>query len=195
MCSPKGMSQLKPMIIVLLMLTSALAGCTGTDGAEGIQGPQGETGERGPPGIQGENGPASTDGQDGTDGMDADESRIAELEVELLDKDATIVILLGNISDMEEELDAVDNVIEMYYMMFVQMQNQITILQVSLEESINDSRAINDFSYLNFENAQLAGSIFQGSIWDFADLRNASLTYADFSGSSFVYAQMSGADG
>ena len=25
------MSQLKPMIIVLLMLTSALAGCTGTD--------------------------------------------------------------------------------------------------------------------------------------------------------------------
>ena len=34
------MSQLKPMIIVLLMLTSALAGCTGTDGAEGIPGPQ-----------------------------------------------------------------------------------------------------------------------------------------------------------
>ena len=28
----KGMNQLKPMIIVLLMLTSALAGCTGTDG-------------------------------------------------------------------------------------------------------------------------------------------------------------------
>ena len=27
----KGMNQLKPMIIVLLMLTSALAGCTGTD--------------------------------------------------------------------------------------------------------------------------------------------------------------------
>ena len=26
------MNQLKPMIIVLLMLTSALAGCTGSDG-------------------------------------------------------------------------------------------------------------------------------------------------------------------
>ena len=41
------MSQLKPMIIVLLMLTSALAGCAGT---EGIPGPQGETG---PPGADG----------------------------------------------------------------------------------------------------------------------------------------------
>ena len=101
----KRMSQLKPMIIVLLMLTSALAGCTGTDGAEGIPGPQGETGEQGPPGIQGETGPV------GANGMDVNESRIAELEAELASKDATIAILLGNISDMEEELGAVDNVI------------------------------------------------------------------------------------
>ena len=152
------MAGLKPMIIVLLMLTSALAGCTGTDGTEGIQGPQGETGEQGPPGIQGpqgETGPTGPNGADGTDGIDADESRIAELEAELLDKEANIVILLGNISDMEEELDAVDNVMEMYYTMLVQMQSQITILQVSLEESINDSRAMNDFSYLDFQAAQL----------------------------------------
>ena len=117
----KGMNQLKPMIIVLLMLTSALAGCTGTDGAEGISGPQGENGEQGPQGIQGETGPAGADGQngangmDGQDGMDVNESRIAQLEAELASKDATIAILLGNISDMEEELEAVDNVIEMYY--------------------------------------------------------------------------------
>ena len=107
------MNQLKPMIIVLLMLTSALAGCTGTDGAEGIPGPQGETGEQGPPGIQGETGPAGADGQngangmDGQDGVDVNESRIAQLEAELASKNATIVILLGNISDMEEELEAV----------------------------------------------------------------------------------------
>ena len=119
------MNQLKPMIIVLLMLTSALAGCTGTDGAEGIPGPQGETGEQGPQGIQGETGSAGADGQNGADGMDVNESRIAQLELELASKDATIAILLGNISDMEEELEAVDNVIEMYYMMFVQIQNDI----------------------------------------------------------------------
>jgi len=99
----EGMNQLKPMIIVLLMLTSALAGCTGTDGAEGIPGPQGETGEQGPQGIQGETGSA---GADGMNGMDVNESRIADLEAELASKDATIAILIGNISDMEEELEA-----------------------------------------------------------------------------------------
>ena len=56
------MGQLKSMIIVLLMLTSALAGCAGTDGADGTPGPQG------PPGIQGETGPAGADGKDGADG-------------------------------------------------------------------------------------------------------------------------------
>ena len=55
------MNQLKPMIIVLIMLTSVLAGCTGTDEAEEIPGPQGETGEQGPPGIQGETGTAGAD--------------------------------------------------------------------------------------------------------------------------------------
>ena len=114
-----NMDQLKPMIIVLLMLTSTLAGCTGADGAEGVQGPKGETGERGPQGIQGETGPP------GADGMDVNEPRIAQLEAELASKDATIAILLGNISDMEEELEAVDDVIEMYYMMFVQIQNNM----------------------------------------------------------------------
>ena len=158
----KGMNQLKPMIIVLLMLTSALAGCTGTDGAEGIPGPQGETGEQGPPGIQGETGAAGADGQngadglDGQDGMDVNESRIAQLEAELASKDATIAILLGNISDMEEELEAVDDVIEMYYMMFVQILKDINLQ--------NQSR--------DLSNADLSN----------ADLRYADLSYADLSG-------------
>lgn len=118
------MAQLKTVIIAMLIMTSALAGCTGNDGAQGIQGPQGETGEQGPPGIQGPQGDA---GPAGTDGIDADESHIAELEAALLAKEETITILLGNISEMEEELDAVDNVIEMYYLMIVQMQNEIII--------------------------------------------------------------------
>ena len=112
------MTMPKPIIIVSLILTSALVGCIGTDGTEGIQGPQGETGEQGPPGVQGpqgETGPAGPNGADGTDGIDADESRIAELEAELLDKEAKIVILLGNISEMEEDLISMDIMMETYY--------------------------------------------------------------------------------
>ena len=78
------MPMVKPMIIAMLILASALTGCTGSDGEEGSQGPQGEAGEQGPPGIQG---PQGDPGPSGTDGMDADESRIAELEAELVDKD------------------------------------------------------------------------------------------------------------
>ena len=195
------MAQLKPMIIAMLIMTSALAGCTGNDGAEGIQGPQGETGEQGSPGIQG---PQGDTGPAGTDGIDADESRIAELEAELFDKEETITILLGNISEMEEELDAVDNVIEMYYLMLIQMQNEIIILQASisdLENGLNKTRAINDFSYLDFRGAQLfnfnngLGPQMDPPIFDFGILENTSLTYSDFSDASFVNANLVGADG
>ena len=163
------MSQLKPMIIVLLMLTSALAGCIGTDGAEGIPGPQGETGEQGPQGIQGETGSAGADGQngangmDGQDGMDVNESRIAQLEAELASKDATIAILLGNISDMEEELEAVDDVIEMYYMMFVQIQNDMNDLESNLMHEINWVNNTVDWSYMNLSGADLHGALLGGA--------------------------------
>ena len=157
------MSQLKPMIIVLLMLTSALAGCTGTDGAEGISGPQGETGEQGPPGIQGETGSAGADGQNGANGMDVNESRIAQLEAELASKDATIAVLLGNISDMEEELEAVDNVIEMYYMMFIQIQNDMN----DLESDINCQ--IRPYAYCAGADLTLAdlngADLFGANLW------------------------------
>ena len=123
--------------------------------------------------------PAGPNGADGTDGIDADESRIAELEAELLDKEAKIVILLGNISEMEEDLISMDIMMETYYTMIVQMQSQITILQASLEESINQSRAMNDFSYLNFQGIQLhnfnngLGVQMDSPIFDFANLVNS----------------------
>ena len=182
-------------------MTSALAGCTGNDVAEGIQGPKGEPGEQGSPGIQG---PQGDTGPAGTDGIDANESRIAELEAALFDKEETITILLGNISEMEEELDAVDNVIEMYYLMIIQMQNEINILQASisdLENGFNKTRAINDFSYLDFRGAPLfnfnngLGPQMDPPIFDFANLENASLTYSDFSDASFVNANLVGANG
>ena len=167
------MSQLKPMIIVLLMLTSALAGCAGTDGAEGIPGPQGETGEQGPPGIQGETGPAGADGQNG---MDVNESRIAQLEADLASKDATIAILLGNISDMEEELEAVDDVIEMYYMMFVQIQNDMNDLESNLMDEINWVNNTVDWAYMGLSGADLS----------FTNLRNANLRDADLTGADLT---------
>jgi hypothetical protein len=194
------MSQLKPMIIVLLMLTSALAGCTGTDGAEGIPGPQGETGDQGPPGIQGETGSAGADGQngadgangnDGTNGMDINESRIAQLEAELASKDAIIAILLGNISDMEEELEAVDNVIEMYYMMFVQIQNDMN----DLESDINCQ--IRPYAYCAGADLTLAdlngANLFGANLWA-ADLSNADLSNADLSYAVLNYANLTGAN-
>jgi hypothetical protein len=209
------MSQLKPMIIVLLMLTSALAGCTGTDGAEGISGPQGETGDQGPPGIQGETGSAGADGQngangmdgqdgangmdgqdgangmDGQDGMDVNESRIAQLELELASKQATIAILLGNISDMEEELEAVDNVIEMYYMMFVQIQNDMN----DLESDINCQ--IRPYAYCAGADLTLAdlngAHLFGANLWA-ADLSNADMGNADLSYAVLNYANLTGAN-
>jgi hypothetical protein len=205
------MSQLKPMIIVLLMLTSALAGCTGTDGAEGIPGPQGETGEQGPPGIQGETGPAGADGQngadgmdgqdgaDGQDGMDVNESRIAQLEAELASKDATIAILLGNISDMEEELEAVDNVIEMYYMMFVQIQNDMNDLESNLMDEINwANNTVNwayiDLRYANLNSADLTGANLTGADLRYTDLTDADLSGADLSNAYLNDAYLNGAD-
>ena len=155
------MRNTKAIAMIVLMIASIGAGCTGTDGAEGVQGPQGETGEQGPQGIQGETGPTGADGQngadgmDGQDGMDVNESRIAQLEAELASKDATIAILLGNISDMEEELEAVDDVIEMYYMMFVQIQNDMNDLESNLMDEINWVNNTVNWAYMDLSNADL----------------------------------------
>ena len=194
------MNQLKPMIIVLLMLTSALAGCAGTDGAEGIPGPQGETGDQGPPGIQGETGSAGADGQhgadgmDGQDGMDVNESRIAQLEAELVSKDATIAILLGNISDMEEELEAVDDVIEMYYMMFVQIQNDMNDLESNLMDEINWVNNTVNWAYMDLASANLYNTNLRYANLSNANLIGANLRYANLIGANLSNAYLDSAD-
>ena len=75
------MKMANAVLFSLIMIASSLAGCTGMEGGQGDPGPQGEAGEQGPPGVQGETGPAGADGQDG---MDVNESRIAQLEAELI---------------------------------------------------------------------------------------------------------------
>ena len=88
------------------------------------------------------------------------------------------------------------------------LQQNLQDLQLDLESSIanldsrlNITRAMNDFSYLDFRGAQLfnfnngLGVQMEPPIFDFAMLDNASLTYSNFSDASFVNANLVGADG
>ena len=74
-------------------------------------------------------------------------------------------------------------------------------LQTSQDSILNKTRAINDFSYLDFRGAQLLnfnngmGVQMDPPIFDFAMMDNASLTYSNFSDASFVNANLVGADG
>jgi len=139
------------------------------------------------------------DGADGQDGMDVNESRIAQLELELASKDATIAILLGNISDMEEELEAVDNVIEMYYMMFVQIQNDMNDLESNLMDEINLANNTVNWAYMDLSNAGLSyanliGANLSNADLSYANLRFANLRFADLTNANLYNANLTGAD-
>ena len=95
-----------------------------------------------------------------------------------------------------------------YSSQIASLQQSLQSLQSNLQASISDlenrlnkTRAINDFSYLDFRGAQLFnfnnGMAIQMDppIFDFAMMDNASLTYSNFSDASFVNAQLVGADG
>jgi uncharacterized protein YjbI with pentapeptide repeats len=130
------------------------------------------------------------------DGMDVNESRIAELEAELASKDATIAILMGNISDMEEELDTVDNVIEMYYMMFVQIQNDMNDLESDINCQIRPYAycAGADLTLADLNGADLFGANLWAADLSNADLRNADLSYAVLNYANLTNANLSDAD-
>ena len=95
-----------------------------------------------------------------------------------------------------------------YSSQIASLQQSLQSLQTNLQASISDlenrlnkTRSINDFSYLDFRGAQLfnfnngLGPQMDPPIFDFAILENASLTYSNFSDASFVNAKLSGADG
>jgi len=95
-----------------------------------------------------------------------------------------------------------------YSSQIASLQQSLQSLQSNLQASISDlenrlnkTRAINDFSYLDFRGAPLfnfnngLGVQMDPPIFDFAMLDNASLTYSNFSDASFVNAQLVGADG
>ena len=95
-----------------------------------------------------------------------------------------------------------------YSSQIASLQQSLQSIQSNLQASILDlenrldvTRAINDFSYLDFRGAQLfnfnngLGVQMDPPIFDFAMMDNASLTYSNFSDASFVNAQLVGADG
>ena len=81
------------------------------------------------------------------------------------------------------------------------LQSNLQASILDLENRLDKTRAINDFSYLDFRGAQLfnfnngLGVQMDPPIFDFAMMDNASLTYSNFSDASFVNANLVGADG
>ena len=114
----------------------------------------------------------------------------------------SINAIIMTIDDMDSD-DSGDSLAQILL-----LQQALQDLQLDLESSIavldsrlNITRAMNDFSYLDFRGAQLfnfnngLGIMMDPPIFDFAMLDNASLTYSNFSDASFVNANLVGADG
>ena len=114
----------------------------------------------------------------------------------------SINAIIMTIDDMDSD-DSGDSLAQILL-----LQQALQDLQLDLESSItvldsrlNITRAMNDFSYLDFRGAQLFnfnngfGIMMDPPIFDFALMDNASLTYSNFSDASFVNANLVGADG
>ena len=114
----------------------------------------------------------------------------------------SINAIIMTIDDMDSD-DSGDSLAQILL-----LQQALQDLQLDLESSIsvldsrlNITRAMNDFSYLDFRGAQLfnfnngLGIMMEPPIFDFANLENASLSYSNFSDSSFVNANLAGGDG
>jgi len=106
------------------------------------------------------------------------------------------------VDDLENENTTDDD----YSSQIASLQQSLQSLQSNLQASILDlenrldnTRAINDFSYLDFRGAQLfnfnngLGVQMDPPIFDFALMDNASLAYSNFSDASFVNANLPGA--
>jgi uncharacterized protein YjbI with pentapeptide repeats len=129
-------------------------------------------------------------------------STMTMLENNLVTSQDSINAIILTIDDMDSD-DSGDSLAQILL-----LQQALQDLQLDLESSItvldsrlNMTRAMNDFSYLDFRGAQLfnfnngLGPEMYSPIFDFANLENASLTYSNFSDASFVNANLAGADG
>ena len=187
------MSQLKPMIIVLLMLTSALAGCTGTDTTDLEQ--------------------QIADLQQSNDEMN---ETIYNMEITLQEKNSEIATLNSNVvmlqssiadaetyrdsllvlrensntsnDELESMIEAANNSILVLQSDLVVQQNLVVEWQQTAEDNRADLRGF-DLSNANLTGADLTGAYLIGAYLSGADLSGANLTGAYLSG-----ADLSGAD-
>ena len=177
------MSQLKPMVIVLLMLTSALAGCTGTDTTDLEQ--------------QIEDLQLSNDEMNET---------IYNMEIILQERDTEIATLNSNVAMLQSSIndaetyrdsllvlledsntsnDELESMIEAANNSILTLQSDLVVQQNLVAEWID--RAINnDFSNVNLSNANLFGAY----LYD-ADLREANLSNAILREANLSYANLS----
>ena len=113
-----------------------------------------------------------------------------------------------SINQISKIIDDFDNVDEVNRSEVEALQQSLQNLQESLQTSIydlenrlNNTRAMNDFSYLDFQGSELfninngLGWQIAPPIFDFANLKNASLSYSNLSDASFVNANLRGSDG
>ena len=126
---------------------------------------------------------------------------------------ASLNTLQNNLQTSQDSINQISLIVDDledddYSSQIASLQQSLQSLQSNLQASIlvldnrlDETRAINDFSYLDFRGAPLfnfnngLGVQMDPPIFDFAMLDNASLTYSNFSDASFVNAQLVGADG
>ncbi len=181
-------------------------------GADGMQGEVGETGPQGgagADGMQGEVGETGPQGQTGPSGQAANESMLFDLDAQLLALNQDMMAILGNISSIDSELGTVDNVIQMYYTNFIQLQNQINSLNSALLNATtcqigpfgncaNSNLDGMDLSYMdltgiNLEGASLIGTNFKGAQLNHSNLAGVKAWNASFSNANIIDADLSGA--
>ena len=131
-------------------------------------------------------------------------SLLTNLQNDLSNSQEIIDQLSDTSLELENESSSNGNLTTQISELQLELQTLETNLQTSiddLENRLNKTRAINDFSYLDFRGAQLfnfnngLGAQMDPPIFDFAMMDNASLTYSNFSDASFVNANLAGADG
>ena len=193
------MNKLKPMIIVLLMLTSAVSGFMISNDLKLPEGPQGEKGER---------------GEDGNNGLNADETRIVELEAEVILMSEYVLMLheyfvIPNLAPIEYqnvdayEIDLCQNCTNLN-LRFANLSG-ITLLGFQLSGSDMFSSNLSgsdlkgnmshiDFKFSKMYNMDAATNSLDFSDFRYADLRSANLNRSSLCGADFGYANLMGAD-
>ena len=195
------MNQLKPMIIVLLMLTSALAGCTGTDTTDLEQ--------------------QIEDLQQSNDQLN---ETIYDMEISLQERNTEIATLNSNVAMLQSTM-AVEEIYRDSLLVLLEDSNTSNDELVSMIEAANNTilvlqsdfvvqqnliftwmvRAINgnlpntnlsgaDLSYTNLYDANLSGTDLSYANLYGSDLRNANLSGANLYGSDLRNANLSGTD-